>query len=180
VDILGVGPMELIVILLLLLMFFGPDRLPEIGAKLGKGVRTMRRATRDFSEEVQAARDAIEKPASELTAPVQQIAEPIQEVVQPFQDLKASALALSQAAQALRNPGKAIQDSVMQSVTGTKAATGANGPQPVNEVKESSLAPDADALAAPDDPGAGLPSTDAVHDDEPAEPPASAALDPAG
>jgi sec-independent protein translocase protein TatA len=124
VDIFGVGPMELIVILLLLLIVFGPDRLPEIGSKLGKGVRSMRRATRDFSDEIQQVRESIENPASEISAPVQQIAQPIQEVVQPFQDVKASALALSQAAKAVRDPGKAIRDSVMQSVKGDKAASG--------------------------------------------------------
>ena len=35
-DILGIGPLELILILIVALMVFGPDRLPEIGAKLGR------------------------------------------------------------------------------------------------------------------------------------------------
>jgi TatA/E family protein of Tat protein translocase len=179
VEILGVGPMELIVILLLLLMFFGPERLPEIGAKLGKGVRSMRQATRDFSDEVQAARDAIEKPASELVAPVQQITEPIQEIVQPFQDVKASALALSQAAQAVRNPGKAIQDSVMGSVTGNKTPTGDKGPQPEKDLKDG-VAPDSTTPAKPESPETALPLADTTPDDEPAEPPASATADLAG
>jgi TatA/E family protein of Tat protein translocase len=126
VDILGVGPMELIVILLLLLVFFGPDRLPEIGAKLGKGVRSMRRATREFSEEIQQARDAIEKPASQITEPIQQIAKPVQDIAQPFQDVKASALALGQTAKGLSNPGQALRDSVMQSMKGDKPASDAS------------------------------------------------------
>jgi sec-independent protein translocase protein TatB len=179
-DILGVGPMELMVILLLLLMFFGPDRLPEMGAKLGKAVRSMRRATRDFSEEVQAARDAIEKPAGELTAPVKQITEPIQEVVQPFQDVKASALALSQAAQAVRNPGKAIQDSVMQSMTGAKAVANDGGPQPAQAAKDLSQASPEDPLAVPGEPDAAPLTQASVGADEPAEPTDPASSDPAG
>jgi sec-independent protein translocase protein TatB len=180
VDILGVGPMELIVILLLLLMFFGPDRLPEIGAKLGKGVRSMRRATRDFSEEIQAARDAIEKPASEIASPVKQIVEPIQEVVQPFQDVKASALALSQAAQAVRDPGKAIRDSVMQSVSGNKAAAGDDGPHPAEGLEDGMTAPDPAALSAPENPQPAPLPGGADQGGKPAESPASELSDLAG
>jgi sec-independent protein translocase protein TatB len=165
VEILGVGPMELIVILLLLLIFFGPDRLPEIGAKLGKGVRSMRRATHDFSEELQQAREAIEKPASQIAAPIQEIAQPVQEIAQPFQDVKAATLALSQAAKAVRDPGQAIRDSVMQSVRGDK--TTAPGAAPA--------AGTVDAPAAPTAPGEVNPG-DGDQDPEPrgdaAEPPA--------
>lgn len=174
-DILGVGPMELIVILLLLLLVFGPDRLPEIGSKLGKGVRSMRRATRDFSEEIQQAREAIERPAGELAAPVQQIAQPIQEVVQPFQDVKASALALSQAAQAVRDPGKAIRDSLMQSVKGDKAASGDDGRRTTDD-----SAPDASAGEAASSPSGdgGRPAIEAGE--EPTGPPQPEASDLVG
>jgi TatA/E family protein of Tat protein translocase len=134
VEILGVGPMELLVILLLLLVFFGPDRLPEIGAKLGKGVRSMRRATREFSEELQQARDAIEKPASQIASPIQEIAQPVQEIAQPFADVKASALALSQLAKAVRDPGQAIRDSVMQSVKGDKTPAATEPAPPAAEI----------------------------------------------
>ena len=41
-DIFGIGPMELIVILILLLLVFGPNRLPEMGARLGRALRDMR------------------------------------------------------------------------------------------------------------------------------------------
>jgi TatA/E family protein of Tat protein translocase len=167
--------MELIVILLLLLVFFGPDRLPEIGAKLGRGVRSMRRATRDFSEELQHARDAIEKPASEIAAPVQQIAQPIQEVVQPFQDVKASALAMRQAAQAMRDPGKAIRDSVMQSVKGDKVTSGDDGRRTVEEDAPNSSAVE---LASTSPGGEGTRAT--PDEEQPAEPPISAASDLAG
>jgi sec-independent protein translocase protein TatB len=142
VEILGVGPMELIVILLLLLVVFGPDRLPEIGAKLGKGVRSMRRATRDFSEELQQARDSLEKPASQIMAPLQELAQPVQEIAQPFQDVKSSALALSQAAKAVRDPGQAIRDSVMQSVKGDKSASATPPADATADVPVAPFAPE--------------------------------------
>jgi TatA/E family protein of Tat protein translocase len=174
VEIFGIGPMELIVILLLLMMFFGPDRLPEMGAKLGKAVRSMRRATRDFSEELQQARDAIEKPAAAITAPVQQIAEPIQEVMQPFQDVKASALALSQAARAVRDPGKAIRDSVMQSVKGDKAAQGGDKQLTAENAGSDTLG---EAMASP---SGDNPQQDVEDRETPAQPPHSEPSDLAG
>lgn len=35
----NIGPMELIVVLAIALIFFGPKRLPELGNSLGKGIR---------------------------------------------------------------------------------------------------------------------------------------------
>ena len=38
-DIFGIGPMELLVILILALIVLGPRQLPEAGRKLGKLIR---------------------------------------------------------------------------------------------------------------------------------------------
>ena len=35
----GLGPMELIIILVIVLVLFGARRVPEIGASIGKGIR---------------------------------------------------------------------------------------------------------------------------------------------
>lgn len=40
----GLGPAELIVILAVGLLIFGPGRLPEIGGALGRGIKDFRRA----------------------------------------------------------------------------------------------------------------------------------------
>jgi sec-independent protein translocase protein TatA len=40
----GIGATELIVILVVALLVFGPGRLPEIGGALGKGIRDFRKA----------------------------------------------------------------------------------------------------------------------------------------
>ena len=39
----GLGATELIVILVVALLVFGPGRLPEIGGALGKGIRDFRK-----------------------------------------------------------------------------------------------------------------------------------------
>jgi sec-independent protein translocase protein TatB len=100
VDILGVGPLELIIVLIIALALLGPDRIPEIGAKLGRGLRDMRRATREFSKEIDATRQAIEAPMNEIA--------------KPLQEIKASTDTLAQAAKAMQNPGKALKESVMK------------------------------------------------------------------
>ena len=38
----NVGPLELIVVLIIALIVFGPKRLPELGKSLGKGIREFR------------------------------------------------------------------------------------------------------------------------------------------
>lgn len=43
----GLGPWELILILLIVLIIFGAGRLPEIGANLGKGIKNFKKS---FSE----------------------------------------------------------------------------------------------------------------------------------
>jgi sec-independent protein translocase protein TatB len=53
-EFLGVGPLELLVILVITLLVVGPQRLPEIAAQMGRFMRTFQRytsqVTREFSE----------------------------------------------------------------------------------------------------------------------------------
>lgn len=48
------GVPELIMILLIALVVFGPGRMPEIGAKLGKAIRDFRNATQSINEEIRS------------------------------------------------------------------------------------------------------------------------------
>ena len=47
------GWSELLLILALVLILFGPRRLPEIAEAMGKSIRKFKSATRDAKEEVQ-------------------------------------------------------------------------------------------------------------------------------
>ena len=49
-DIFGIGPMELILILFVALIFLGPGRMADAGRYLGKAVRDLRKATSDMSK----------------------------------------------------------------------------------------------------------------------------------
>ena len=48
----GLGHMELIIILVIVLIIFGAGKLPEIGSGIGKGIRNFKKATREQPEEI--------------------------------------------------------------------------------------------------------------------------------
>ncbi len=50
---LGMG--ELLLILVIALVIFGPAKLPEMGRALGRGIREFRNATRQLSEDLEKA-----------------------------------------------------------------------------------------------------------------------------
>ncbi len=43
----GLGPAELIIILVIVLVIFGPKNLPKLGASLGKTVKNIREGAKD-------------------------------------------------------------------------------------------------------------------------------------
>ena len=48
----NVGPTELMVILVLALLVFGPKKLPEMGRSIGKGLREFRKAQTEIRKEI--------------------------------------------------------------------------------------------------------------------------------
>jgi len=52
-----VGPLgwsELLIILVIVLIFFGPRRLPEVAEAIGKSLRKFKKASSDAKEEIKA------------------------------------------------------------------------------------------------------------------------------
>ena len=65
----GIGVPELIIIMVVALVIFGPGRLPEIGGALGRGIRDFRKGFEGREEavkKVENAPDAAE-PSSQKT-----------------------------------------------------------------------------------------------------------------
>jgi sec-independent protein translocase protein TatA len=50
-----VGTGELFIILFLVLLFFGPRRLPEVADALGKSIQRFKKASRDVKDEIESA-----------------------------------------------------------------------------------------------------------------------------
>jgi len=64
----NLGPMELFIILVIVLVLFGAKRVPEIGASIGKGIREFKKSVSDVDRAIRdPERDA--PPAERLSAP---------------------------------------------------------------------------------------------------------------
>jgi sec-independent protein translocase protein TatA len=50
----NLGPMELFIILVIVLVVFGAKRVPEIGASIGKGIREFKRNISDVDRQIKA------------------------------------------------------------------------------------------------------------------------------
>ena len=50
-NFLGMGPLELMLIVVLALIVFGPAKLPEIMGQVGKAINDFRKATSELSDE---------------------------------------------------------------------------------------------------------------------------------
>jgi sec-independent protein translocase protein TatA len=54
----NIGPLEIIVVLIIALIVFGPKRLPELGNSLGKGIREFKDSVTGESKDDEAQEDA--------------------------------------------------------------------------------------------------------------------------
>ncbi len=61
----GLGWPEIVVILVLVLIFFGPKRLPELAESVGKSLRSFKSATREASDEVKRELDDVNREMKE-------------------------------------------------------------------------------------------------------------------
>jgi sec-independent protein translocase protein TatA len=53
----NIGTGEIILILLIVLIFFGAKKIPELAQGLGKGLREFRKAAKDIQDEVERPED---------------------------------------------------------------------------------------------------------------------------
>ena len=60
-------PMHLIIILAIALVIFGPRRLPELGAGLGKSIREFKKAMSDVNKDIDVTHEVNEP--KEITSP---------------------------------------------------------------------------------------------------------------
>jgi sec-independent protein translocase protein TatA len=46
-----IGPWEILILLVVILLVFGPKRLPEFGRSLGRGMREFKNSVRDITDD---------------------------------------------------------------------------------------------------------------------------------
>ncbi|RKU13787.1 twin-arginine translocase TatA/TatE family subunit [Candidatus Poribacteria bacterium] len=57
---LSVGPMEVFFVLVIALVIFGPQKLPEMGKSLGKAIREFKSVGSDIQDEITKVTDEID------------------------------------------------------------------------------------------------------------------------
>ncbi|HEV8629390.1 MAG TPA: TatA/E family twin arginine-targeting protein translocase [Thermoanaerobaculia bacterium] len=82
----GIGGPELIFILVLALLIFGPKKLPEIGRTLGKGMAEFRKASTELQRAINTELDTPPaRPAAAHVEPPPAAAAPAPDSTQPSQ-----------------------------------------------------------------------------------------------
>ena len=79
-DFFGIGPLEILLILIIGLLIFGPGKIPQIARDLGKALRSFKKATTDLSVEVSRE---LEEEKKELTSDTKQIKQEIDKIGSP-------------------------------------------------------------------------------------------------
>jgi sec-independent protein translocase protein TatA len=65
---LGIHPFFLIILLVIVLIIFGPGKLPELGGAVGRGIREFRKTSSELTDEIKSAATEKEAPAAAATA----------------------------------------------------------------------------------------------------------------
>ena len=66
-KIFGMGGLELVIILVIVLIIFGPKNLPKLGKAIGKGVSGLRKGVQSGKDKIDEKFDAVEEEKAEAS-----------------------------------------------------------------------------------------------------------------
>ena len=89
-NIFGVGLPEVTVILILALLIFGPKKLPELGKQLGKTLKSLKKASNEFQNEIDQVMNEEDKDESNKSIESNQTNEINQEKIGKKQQISTS------------------------------------------------------------------------------------------
>ena len=136
-DILGIGFPELILIFIIALMVFGPRRLPEIAAKVGKTVADLRNMSSGLLTEWQRE-IAVATRVEELEKTRQELDQIKQDLKQTQGELAAEA---SDQVKELKETRKELEEATQQSPPALKETSADTSPQVENAIKPPAAPP---------------------------------------
>ena len=154
----GMGGTEILVILVVALLFLGPEKLPEAASKISKGIRDIRRQTRDLQQTIEndteiggAIRDLKSALRGDEPRPKLQPQKPVKEP-KPIEGAAGAAIAAAAGAEA---PGAALPPPIPGTATpppipGTVAApseAAAAAPSPSSPITMPELVGEAEPVA---------------------------------
>ena len=58
---MSLGPWEIVLILLVVILIFGGKKIPELARGLGKGLREFKKTTREIKDEVDTVREDVKR-----------------------------------------------------------------------------------------------------------------------
>ena len=58
---MSLGPWEIVLILLVIILIFGGKNIPELARGLGKGLREFKKTTREIKDEVDTVREDVKR-----------------------------------------------------------------------------------------------------------------------
>jgi TatA/E family protein of Tat protein translocase len=160
---MSIGPAEIIIVLVLALLVFGPKRLPQMGKSLGKGVREFRKAADTAKTELGLGEvtDQINEVKSTFTEPLKGVTSTIGDLKSSV-DLKASIEAPAGAVAAAGAAGAAASASTPRSGSAPASPTPAagafdEGPETPAVTPQTAFADVPRSPAAPQEPVAEAP-----------------------
>jgi sec-independent protein translocase protein TatB len=172
-NILGMGPMELVLIVVLALIVFGPARLPEIMGQVGKAINDFRRATSELSDEFNRT---IQAELQETRAVIDEAKSAVSDVHANVADLRASVTGMpaptrtAVPSEALPAPAPNGINSEPHSETFTNGTVQTEVVPPLADSAQWSWETSGPTTPAADPPAAEAVSTDAVDPGQPASP----------
>ncbi len=90
-DFFGIGSLELLLILFVLLIVVGPARLPEVVGAIGRGVRKFKEATNELSKDFKEMADEVKDSGKEVSSSVEPVAgltDEIRDVAKEIEDVR--------------------------------------------------------------------------------------------
>ena len=71
IPLFGISGGEVLILFLLVLLLFGPKKIPEIARTLGKGINEIKKVQRDINAEIHRYSDEIENPVKQIKEDIQ-------------------------------------------------------------------------------------------------------------
>jgi sec-independent protein translocase protein TatB len=142
----NIGITELIIILLLALLVVGPERLPELGQKLGKVLRDVRKAYENLTQDLGPELASLQQTTQELRKSVESVTSIPQDMVQTvvkaadledtIGELKGIQDSVGQLSQTVTAAGKIVKDPIGAAVDTAKGALLPTQPEEAKKAAE--------------------------------------------